>query len=383
MRPEKLVIVKLSITKASRLFKMIGMGLLSSLVIACGGSSGDSSANNTVVPTSTETTTAPVDTVITSQPSCAGSRIWGPLVSDAGIQLYVSETNGFEVPRCTVVWEYDSNRNCIEVFLLAVNESVGLTANGNALFTIRGSTFELPSANFSLQDIAELPDCESLPEDSNPSDPPVNQPSNGGNSNGASFGVDLPAYQDLILVSASATTFGLDGLLLATIEQTPHIRFADGTIVRDLDALVRGQNAPRGTWRVGSGGEITVVFNGSVTGSGFRPDVAPRNPQNFFYCFRATGGFSTDGFNALSIRDFCFGRDGTFSNNASGSFVGGGAIGSAQSDAAGTYEVEGNVIRLRFNNGATEVHIFGTYPNSQGIATAISIGGVVYYNRED
>ena len=121
----------------------------------------------------------------------------------------------------------------------------------------------------------------------------------GQGSGGASFGVDLPTYQDLVLVSTRGTVFGLDGLILPTVKQTPVMRFANGTATRDLSNWINGQRSSLGSWQGGSSGNPVFTFGGDTLTSIAAPFVASRASRDYYHCYDKISTFSFDGVNGI------------------------------------------------------------------------------------
>lgn len=246
--------------------------------------------------------------------------------------------------------------------------------NGDLRYTEGDYNFQLPPADISLMDLDALPDCtantdgNTTPDENNP---PGSNDGTGGSTNGASFGVDLPPYKDLVLINSNSFVLGLDGLLLTTIKQTPVMRFDDGTVTRDLTDWINGQRSSLGQWTVDSSGTLTLTFDGENTTSVTAPVVASRTPSNFYACYKKVNSVSVLGNNALIYNDYCFNSDGTFTST-------GGASNAGQSSNSGTYQVDGNVIQLSSNSGQREIHLFGTYTDSSGDVYSVSIGEAVY-----
>ncbi len=100
--------------------------------------------------------------------SCSGTRVWGPLDTENGVSVFVSEASGIALNvDCAVYWGIDLNQNCKNNGSLAVavevevdDINVGVTADGSlALVNFDGEVATFPAAGISLSDILETPDC--------------------------------------------------------------------------------------------------------------------------------------------------------------------------------------------------------------------------------
>ncbi len=208
--------------------------------------------------------------------------------------------------------------------------------------------------------------------------------------NGASFGLDIPAFRDILLV------YRLDySTPIVSIDQDPVMLFDDGSATMDLSGVLANgidaskQNEPIrwGRWS----GDATA--NTLELGFGTRPlsqvqaalrSEKPATGTTLNGCYNSTTfltipGGSLDG-NGTSLRlnKFCFQLDGIFSNETSNSIITPLLVGSSARDTAGYYDIDGNAIRFTYGNGTVRHHLFGLFSNTTESRFAVSIDNSIF-----
>lgn len=93
---------------------------------------------------------------------CNGSRVWGPIEDEAGIEVYLSEARGSAPPPgCVRVWDYSPSRNCSSLFDIDTDLIPTVQSDGSLSVedTFDGTVFTAPVANISLDQLDNAPDC--------------------------------------------------------------------------------------------------------------------------------------------------------------------------------------------------------------------------------
>ena len=85
------------------------------------------------------------------------------------------------------------------------------------------------------------------------------------------------------------------------------------------------------------------------------------------------------GSSTFSSNEFCFDRNGRFSNDSSFAISGSGGLGTSQAGKHGTYRISGNSLVLNYANGQTLKSAIGVYLFGEKTVTAISVGGRIYH----
>lgn len=217
-----------------------------------------------------------------------------------------------------------------------------------------------------------------------------NDPGNQSGGSGANFGLDIPAFQDILLV------YRIDySTVIVSIDQDPVMIFDDGSATLDLTGvLANGINASQQDepikWGRWSG---DAAANTLELGFGTRPlteveaalvSESPAAGTKLNGCYTSTSfitipGASLDGSgSSLRLNEFCFQSDGIFSNETSNSTITPALVGSSAQDTAGYYEIDGNAIQFTYGNGTVRHHLFGLYSNSTETRFAVSIDNKIF-----
>lgn len=201
---------------------------------------------------------------------------------------------------------------------------------------------------------------------------------------------EIPPFKDIVLVYERFNNLisGIRGVRDFVI-----IRFDDGTFSRDItDVMDNGiakskysESIQWGQWQ-GDGDSLALKFHSNS----FKKVIAAKvsdpigNSYKLEKCYTGSKNKyqrsgDVDELDAkAAYNTFCFQKDGIFSHDSSTSNTDADLISSTKSDTAGFYEINGNVIRLRYGNGMVVQRFFAVFSNPDDPHFAISIGSAVF-----
>jgi len=201
---------------------------------------------------------------------------------------------------------------------------------------------------------------------------------------------EVPPFKDIVLIYERFTNLvsGMQGVRDYAI-----IRFDDGTFSRDITGVMdngitkskSSDSIQWGQWQ-GDSDSLALKFHSNSYKKVFAANVSDPVGKDYKldkcytgskYTYQRSGGVGARGTTA-SYNTFCFQSDGIFSHDSNASNIRADFISSTKSDTAGFYEINGNVIRLRYGNGAVVQRFFAVFSNPDELRFGISIGSAVF-----
>ena len=175
--------------------------------------------------------------------------------------------------------------------------------------------------------------------------------------------------------------------------------FNNGRLTSDVKTVLRegvaaSQRAHPGLWATYSkssdGEQLFVKFpNWPKTGKYYTNDKSIKMGNDFKLtgCFQSSTSSNSGliggvGSSTFSSSEFCFDKNGRFSNDSSfaiGGTGGGRSLGTSQAGKHGTYRISGHSLVLNYANGQTLKSAFGAYLFGEKTISAISIGPKIYH----
>ena len=165
----------------------------------------------------------------------------------------------------------------------------------------------------------------------------------------------------------------------ARADETPVMLFKNGDVTEDINKVfasgidISKRNNPKnwGRWRKNGNGQLEIKWNGRNDYKDYyltRKTQAGAKDLRLNECFSSRSGYSlgfgTTSTHSMSVKKWCFGKNGRFSNKGVVSVSGGGSggvasAGYAGSDKEGYYRIDGHVIQLIYDNGQRVITSFG------------------------
>jgi hypothetical protein len=185
---------------------------------------------------------------------------------------------------------------------------------------------------------------------------------------------------------------GVGGFL--TIEYRPYLFFKDGSVYQNLDTSVdkldvtkSKQQEPKewGTWKK-NGNEFTITWNDGDTETWEEDEwfttQAARAGEKIAGSYKSISGGGNVAFGGdvmvFSASNISFDGD-KFTYESTGGGTSTSITAYSSQNKAGTYELKGNTITLKFNNGSVEKKFFYFYPDSKDV---FGIGSRYYVPRD-
>ena len=201
---------------------------------------------------------------------------------------------------------------------------------------------------------------------------------------------ETPPFKDIVLVYERFNNLvsGMWGVRDYVI-----LRFDDGTFSRDITGVMDNGIAKSkysepiqwGQWQ-GDDESLALKFHSNSfmrviaakvsdpIGNNYKLDKCYTGSKNTYQISGDVDGLDTK----AAYNTFCFQKDGIFSHDSSTSNIDADYISSTKSDTAGFYEINGNVIRLRYGNDTVVRRFFAVFSDPDDPHFAISIGSAVF-----